>query len=232
MKQYNSEKAVIAMTSWKQRIATCNMSIASILHFNKGFHFVLTLSEEEFPTHDLPKELQAMVDNDTIEIIWVKGNAGPIKKIFYTMEKYPNVPIIIADDGNYYLSNHAEQLYNCWEKDKGSIYSTIVCAKYGLTWGVGGEGIIFPPGCFNPIGTLLAENEVIKRSNHDDILYGVLAYIQHIPWKWAGIRNRVFKDLPNSYRTSLQSKRAYNDEVYKSMFNEIYKMVHKEKESN
>lgn len=60
MKQYNGEKAIISLTSWKKRINTVSQTIFSLVKQCPGFHIVLVLSEEEFPEKEkeLPEELQ------------------------------------------------------------------------------------------------------------------------------------------------------------------------------
>ena len=49
MKQYNGEKAIISLTSWKARINTVGLTLFSLYKRCPGFHIVLVLSEEEFP---------------------------------------------------------------------------------------------------------------------------------------------------------------------------------------
>ena len=59
MKQYQGEKAIISLTSWKARIKTVGLTIYSLLTQCPGFHIVLVLSEEEFPKkeRELPRDL-------------------------------------------------------------------------------------------------------------------------------------------------------------------------------
>lgn len=70
-KKYNSERAIISLTSWKARIATCSKTIYSLLKQCPGFHIVLVLSEEEFPKmmDELPDNLKLFVDNELIEVL-------------------------------------------------------------------------------------------------------------------------------------------------------------------
>ena len=70
-KKYNSERAIISMTSWSARINTCSKTIYSLLKQCPGFHIVLVLSEEEFPKmmDELPDNLKLFVDNELIEVL-------------------------------------------------------------------------------------------------------------------------------------------------------------------
>ena len=62
-KKYNGEKAIISLTSWEKRIATCPKTIFSLIQQCPGFHIVLVLSEEEFPKmcEELPENLMLFV---------------------------------------------------------------------------------------------------------------------------------------------------------------------------
>lgn len=123
MKQYNNEKAVISLTSWKARIDYVSTTICSLLKHCPKFHTVLVLSEEEFPTkeNELPNDINLLINNDLIEILWVKPNYKSYKKVLFTIDKYRNVPIISADDDCIYNCNYAEILYNTWLYHKDSI---------------------------------------------------------------------------------------------------------------
>ena len=70
-KKYNSERAIISLTSWRARIATCSKTIYSLLKQCPGFHIVLVLSEEEFPKmmDELSENLKLFVDNELIEVL-------------------------------------------------------------------------------------------------------------------------------------------------------------------
>ena len=120
MKQYNGEKAIISLTSWKARINTVGKTLYSLLKMCPGFHIVLVLSEEEFPKkeEELPEELMLFVDNDLIEILWVYKNYKAFKKVLFTMDKYRNVPVISADDDCIYIINYAQELYDIWLNNK------------------------------------------------------------------------------------------------------------------
>lgn len=123
MKTYNSEKAIISLTSWKARIGTVAKTLFSLHKMCPGFHIVLVLSEDEFPKKEaeLPENLMLFVDNDLVEILWVKRNYKAFKKIVFTIEKYKGIPVISADDDCIYTCNYAERLYKKWLETQANV---------------------------------------------------------------------------------------------------------------
>ena len=117
-KKYNSERAIISLTSWKMRINTVSKTLYSLIKQCPGFHIVLVLSEEEFPKmmDELPENLKLFVDNELIELLWVYKNYKSFKKVLFTMDKYRDVPVISADDDCIYTCNYAQKLYDEWVK--------------------------------------------------------------------------------------------------------------------
>ena len=113
-KKYNSERAIISLTSWTARINTVSKTLYSLLTQCPGFHIVLVLSEEEFPKmmDELPENLKLFVENELIEILWVYKNYKSFKKVLFTMDKYRDVPVISADDDCIYICNYAQELYD------------------------------------------------------------------------------------------------------------------------
>ena len=123
MKTYCSEKAIISLTSWKARINTVGLTLFSLYKQCPGFHIVLVLSEDEFPNKEaeLPDTILAFVEQDLIEILWVKRNYKAFKKVIFTIEKYKGIPVISADDDCLYICNYAEQLYQQWVRTQASV---------------------------------------------------------------------------------------------------------------
>lgn len=170
---YNGEKAIISLTSWKARINTVGLTIFNLLKTCPGFHIVLVLSEEEFPGKEaeLPKALRLMVDKNLIELLWVYRNYKSFKKILFTMDKYPAVPIISADDDCIYKYNYANELYEKWLPNRQSCVTYYQCEYQGFTI-TGGYATLYPPNIFAGACKFITD-EVI--SNHeDDCLYAVL----------------------------------------------------------
>lgn len=178
MKQYNGEKAIISLTSWKARINTVGKTLYSLLKMCPGFHIVLVLSEEEFPKkeEELPEELMLFVDNDLIEILWVYKNYKAFKKVLFTMDKYRDVPIISADDDCIYIINYAQELYDIWLNNKDSFITyKITKQKYDCieTWGF---ATLHPPFAYGEYGLFYIDCLEIKNNKHsqDDNYYTVL----------------------------------------------------------
>ena len=185
MKKYNGEKAVISLTSWKARIDTVHKTIENLLTMCPGFHVCLTLSLEEFPNgvFSLPRSLTDLEKANKFEIIWVKKNYKAFKKVLFAIMRYPQVPVISADDDCIYTENYAEKLYQSWascEKihqihgygvDKGSWPCYFPC----------GPASLYPPGCFGQYGVLFLSDKILESAN-DDLYYGALAYHLRIPF--------------------------------------------------
>lgn len=177
-KKYVNEKAIISLTSWKARINTVSKTLYSLLKQCPGFHIVLVLSEEEFPKmmDELPENLMLFVDNELIELMFVRKNYKSFKKVLFTMDKYRDVPVISADDDCIYTCNYAQKLYDAWTKDEFSIQTFHSCP---VTHYQHGPTTLYPPYCFLQYG-LDKLNQTIMNTNHDDVYYGCLANKFHI----------------------------------------------------
>lgn len=185
MKKYNNEKSIISLTSWKERIVTVSQTIFSLLKNCPGFHIVLVLSIDEFPNKEkeLPSDLMTIIDGDLIELLWVKRNYLSYKKMLPTMNKYRDVPIISVDDGQVYIRNVAQDLYDIWKNNKDAIVAnTVYWGDY--TGGCGSTGICYPPFCFGTLANkILDENfEILMKNSNDDRFLGVLSTFLHIKW--------------------------------------------------
>lgn len=110
-------KGIISLTSWKARIDTVYITIENLLKTCPDWHIVLVLSSDEFPKKEA--ELPETVTKQPIEILWVEKNYKSFKKVAFTLRKYPNLPIVSADDDAFYHTNYADELYDKWiEKGK------------------------------------------------------------------------------------------------------------------
>lgn len=179
MKQYQGEKAIISLTSWKARIKTVGLTIYSLLKNCPGFHIVLCLSEEEFPAKEaeLPDDINLLANCNKIEILWVRKNYKAFKKILFTMDKYRDVPIISADDDCLYICNYADDLYAHYVNDPKCIYTINAHRTTGFQHG---PATIYPPYAFIHLGLELLQYDDIVNTNHDDVYYGCLAYFNSI----------------------------------------------------
>lgn len=168
MKAYSSEKAIISLTSWKARINTVGLTLFSLYKQCPGFHIVLVLSEDEFPQKEaeLPDTIMAFVEQDLIEILWVKRNYKAFKKVIFTIEKYKGIPVISADDDCLYTCNYAEKLYKRWVQTRASVIRYTPRSKQ-ITQG--------PCTLYNLSPTLVQEfinsltDEQIKASQDDQV---------------------------------------------------------------
>ena len=171
-KLYNGEKAIISLTSWKERINTVSKTLYNLLVQCPGFHIVLVLSEEEFPQKEkeLPINLRLFIDNNLIEILWVYKNYKAFKKILFTMNKYRDVPIISADDDCIYLYNYAEEFYNAWLNNKNTFIS---CWFRNIDGAIhtAGAGTLYPPYIFKNLGLKCLCSDILKYTNQDDDYY-------------------------------------------------------------
>ena len=169
MKKYNSEKAIISLTSWKKRIDYVSKTIFNLIKMCPGFHIVLVLSSDEFPNKEaeLPENLMLFVDNDLVELLWVERNYKSMKKVIFTMAKYPGVPVISADDDCYYTCNYAEHLYNAWSKNKDTIFR--YAKRKGHEHSPQGPCTIYPPEAISHYAErMMAELEYGVNIGDDD----------------------------------------------------------------
>lgn len=182
MKQYQGEKAIISLTSWKARIKTVGLTIYSLLTQCPGFHIVLVLSEEEFPKKEaeLPEDLVLMSRCGKIEILWVYRNYKSFKKVLFTMDKYRDVPIISADDDCIYTCNYAELLYRRYINNPRSIITHRCWESKMYKW-TEGPNTLFYPNCFCNKLISAANHCISKKFYNDDALYAAYFHINKIP---------------------------------------------------
>lgn len=222
-KTYNGEKAIISLTSWKARINTVSKTLFSLIQQCPEFHIVLVLSEEEFPQKEaeLPENLMMFVENNFIELLWVYKNYKAFKKIFFTMNKYRNVPVISADDDCIYTCNYAKILYDEWDKRKDTRISLQCSHRFNLTL-LGGCSVINPPNCFKDFDLSLLEK--IRKYNEDDMLYSILCSKYNIKQKSLGVKLDKFIVFSNEIKP-LSRKRKYNN---KSDYFPLKKLIYVE----
>lgn len=169
MKQYNGENGIISLTSWKARINSVGLTLYSLLRECPEFHIVLVLSETEFPNKekDLPDTVNLIADNNFIEILWVKHNYKAFKKVIFTMHKYPNVPVISADDDCIYTCNYANILYTAWLK---SSKNNIIRWTHRTNKPIGTQG---PCTIYSPENTIHFYKLTMDRLTDSDITKSV-----------------------------------------------------------
>lgn len=174
-KKYAGERAVISLTSWRARIDTVAKTIYSLIKQCPDFHIVLVLSEEEFPKmmDELPENLRLFVDTELIEVLWVYKNYKSLKKILFTMDKYPEVPVISADDDLTYIMNYAEELYQSWLKNRDHLITIYPCPLSKRTVG---PSTLYYPHCFGDftVSEMLSSEHLDIYESADDGYYEML----------------------------------------------------------
>ncbi len=220
-KKYAGERGVISLTSWKARINTVSKTLYSLIKQCPGFHIVLVLSEEEFPKmmDEIPANLKLFVKNNLIEVLWVYKNYKSFKKVFFTMDKYREVPVISADDDCVYTCNYAQILYERWLKNKDCRISfEKVKRKFGQKL-LCGYGTINPPNCFSFIKLKILDTLIDMNLNEDDMFYAIASDRHEIKMIGLGYKGHEKICLFHDDISALSDIRKYNDE------SDYYKMI-------
>lgn len=174
---------IVSLTSWKARINYVSRTIFSIIKNCEPLKIVLCLAETEFPNKEseLPEDLLVLINNELVEILWVKENTFCFKKILYTLDKYKEYPIVSADDDCIYHENYVKILYDKWLTEQTTIWTYKRHRQHRHNFGHG-PACIYPPYCFMQYGLKFLTQNIIK-TYHDDVYYGVLARKLHISIK-------------------------------------------------
>lgn len=170
----------------------------SLLKYNKtNFKVVLTLYKDDIQY--ITKDLQALIDNNLIELIVAEENLKSHLKYFYVMQKYKNLPIITIDDDiiypvkmfEYMLEEHRKNpnvvlCRSCQQftytnneinNTKQWLWNPINDIAY-INHAEGYAGILYPPNCLNISNNLIPE--IYDTIMSDDIYLSILE-----------IRNRI-----------------------------------------
>lgn len=101
---------IVSLTSFPARINTVWVTVQSLLNQTmKPRKVILWLSDEQFPDHQLPKNLIRLYKYG-LEVRWCE-DLKPHKKYFFTMLENVNTIIVTADDDIFYPENHLYQLW-------------------------------------------------------------------------------------------------------------------------
>jgi hypothetical protein len=177
-----------------------------------------------------------------LEIIWVKENSRSYKKLLPTLETYPDVTIVTADDDVLYPRWWLEELLVAHAQGPGVIlgHRAIRMQAFGsgatpyLTWsrankrtptsqilltGVG--GILYPPGSL-PVQTHDVELAQSLCPTADDIWFRAMSLLQGIP---VAIITDEEREFPPTWQTGnptgLASTNVFdggNDSQLKAVF--------------
>lgn len=193
-------ECIVSLTSHtKSRLEQLpKMLFNSILRYNKSnFKVVLTLYKDD--VHYITENLQALIDNDVIELIMAEENLRSHLKYFYVMQKYRNLPIITIDDDIVYPVKMFDYMLDEYHKTP-SVVLCRSCQQFTYTdnkinntkqwlWNPinhishtnhaeGYAGILYPPNCLHITKDLIPEIKDTIMS--DDIYLSILE-----------IRNRI-----------------------------------------
>lgn len=122
-KPLKSRASVVAtMTSFPARIGNVWVVIESMLRQKlQPKQILLYLSEEQFPSRELPSSLDKYINDNFLRIIWVKDDYRSYKKFWYFIKEYPNEAFITLDDDIIYASDTVLKLVNEARKEKFTI---------------------------------------------------------------------------------------------------------------
>ena len=175
---------IVSLTSWPKRIHGVKATIDSVRRFRdeatgnvvecKDVHVVLTLSEEEFPDHDIP-------ETGADEIIWVPKNTGPFKKVLHTMAKYPDEPVISIDDDVIY-NNVVDLLWNKHLMYPKCVITNFPNVKRGKVVLPNGYCTLYPPHSLD--GALEMLTKKIIDTKTDDTFYGLVLLNNQVEFRY------------------------------------------------
>lgn len=99
------ERLIVSMTSWAKRINNVPKVVDSILHNTlRPDIIVLNLARTEFPgmENDLPYDVQTLINDGLVEVLWSDRDTKAFKKFIPTLKKYPNDLVFAIDDDFIY----------------------------------------------------------------------------------------------------------------------------------
>lgn len=96
----NQEQYIVSLTSYPERIECCIKTIQSLLEQNTDvdYSIVLTLAEPQFPDKTMSEELNKLIQERKVELLWHPTGIRSHKKLMLILKKYPAATVIITDD--------------------------------------------------------------------------------------------------------------------------------------
>lgn len=116
------EEIVVSMTSFPARIEYVYLSLSQL--FNQTLppdKIELWLAEPQFPTHELPDNLQPLIALG-LEVKFCPEDIKGHKKYFYAMQSHPDSLVITFDDDLIYHEKCIEELYNSYLQNKDCVH--------------------------------------------------------------------------------------------------------------
>ena len=202
---------LVSLTTSRYRINRVKQTVESIRRTAKDVHIVLTLSEEEFAGRVWP-------DTGVDEIIWCPIDIGPFKKVLYTMEKYPDHPVISVDDDIDY-GCVVDALWDLHEKYPNDVITNFPNVKTGGLRLPNGYATLYPPHCLDGALGLLTK-QIVSTCN-DDAFYGLILMEKGYNFRYA-MRHDIAIFTEANIGLHLLNKYHGNEDV-KVIVSELYK---------
>jgi len=202
---------LLSMTTWTGRINRVKSTVESIRQYAKDAYIVLTLSEEEFAGKVIP---ETGVD----EIIWCPTDIGPFKKVLYTMEKYPDYPVISVDDDIDY-GPVVDALCAMHVKHPDDVITNFPNVKTGGLRLPNGYATLYPPHCLDGAFSMLTS--AIVNTKNDDAFYGLVLMAKNYNFRYT-MRHDIAIFTEANIGLHLLNKYHGNDDI-KVIVSEMYK---------
>lgn len=124
----NVSDVIVSLTSFPARIDIVYLTIETILNQRfKPRKVVLWLSKDQIQEDELPDTLKRQQQRG-LDIRFVEGDIKAYKKLFYTIQEFPNDFIVTADDDVYYPKWWLEKLV----EKRNKFPNTIICYRSHL----------------------------------------------------------------------------------------------------
>lgn len=221
MNEYNGQKGIITLTSWRMRINTVHVTIESLREHCKDWHIVLVLSRAEFPSDDmLPLTIQRYMTTDCgVEILWVDKDYKVFKKLLPTMEKYwrLGVPFVTADDDCLYNCDYADELYDKWKEDERNVVRYNMYNPRDDWYYTQGPSTLYPSYiyglCLQPLWTSIKNGTFTSLQDDDTVITKILkSHGVKIPYVYRGTKFAfVFHDEVAPLHPTNRSFKPFKD---------------------
>lgn len=115
------DKIIVSFTTWKKRQASaCKMLEHFKLQTLKPNKIICWLASDEYGECIIPKCLQKFVNENFIEVRWVKENTYCHKR-YEVFKEHHNDYVFLIDDDIYYEPTYIEEMYNYAKKNKNCV---------------------------------------------------------------------------------------------------------------
>ena len=216
---------VVSLTSWRGRIYSeiVQLVLFSLLKQKTKYRYkvVLVLSEEEFPKKEaeLPANIVKLAEKvENFEIRWCKKNSRALKKI-YSMDYYPDLPVITTDDDIIVKDDFVEQFMNVHTRyPKDIIYAYMFDFPGNPEIKISGWGRLFPPHSLYPLDEKLFDKYF--HGAEDDVWNGIRVWL-------AGTKVRKLGKWPFVYQVPIGNT-AFSNQYLKINPTICYRQLMKE----